>query len=243
MAEQDNMKIKLREYLNTVLADAPAGARTEELRAELYQNMCDKYDDLIAEGRTPAAAYNAAVTGLGDVTPLLADLTARPATTLVGDRDDVEPDPHAGQGSEARREAMRRYRKRSAILIPVAVALYILSVIPCILLERTNDDLGAVCMFAIVAIATGILIFNHMSKPLGASPAPASPADDGREQTDDASPRQKVYKAISGALWIITVLIYLGISFLTMRWTVTWLIFLVAVAVDNIVKALFDLTE
>ena len=55
------------------------------------------------------------------------------------------------------------------------------------------------------------------------------------------SRRSPIYAAISGALWIVTVCLYLQISSATGYWHVTWLIFLMATAVDNIIKAVFDL--
>lgn len=242
MADNERMKQRLREHLDTVLEDAPASARKEELCGELYQNMCDRYDDLIAEGRSPAAAYNAAVAGLGDISPLLEELTDQPAsgTTLVGDENAEPSSPHA----EQRRAAWKRYRTRSSILIPIAVALYILSLIPVILLEKYNEHVGVVLMFACVAAATGILIFNHMSRPIVTCPASDTPADkaEREDRQPEGSPAAKLCKAITGALWMITVLVYLAVSFLTMRWELTWMIFLIAVAIDNIIEALFDLS-
>lgn len=247
MTDREKMKEKLKEYLDAILADAPVCPRTEELRAELYQNMCDKYDDLIDEGKTSATAYNAVVAGLGDISPLLDGLTDHPSatTTLVGDNDAKESES-AHMRTKAQCAAVRRYRRRSAILIPAAVVLYILSVLPVILLDGYRENLGIVCMFSMVAIATGILIFNHMSRPI---PFPdrqggecANEAASKPKEGEPSSPHRSLYKAVSGALWIFTVLAYLIVSFLTMRWELTWMIFLIAVAIDNIVKAIFDLT-
>ena len=69
------MKDKLKEFMDTVFADAerraPGNRRLQELKEEMLRNLCDRYDDLVANGKTPAAAYNIAVTGVGDVTELL----------------------------------------------------------------------------------------------------------------------------------------------------------------------------
>lgn len=243
MADNEKMKQRLREHLDTVLADAPSGARTEELRQELYQNMCDRYDDQIAEGNSPAAAYNAAVVGLGDISPLLEELTDRPVggTTMVGD----EADAQRNARTEERRAVWKRYRTRSAILTPCAIVLYILCLVPVILLDDCNENLGVVLMFSIAAIATGLLIFNYMSRPTGSRPkAENEPAEAEREDSAKASsPRAKLCQAITGAMWVVAVMLYLAVSFLTMRWELTWMIFPIAIAVDGIIKALFDLGE
>lgn len=247
------MKQKLGEHLDTVLGDAPDNQHTRELRAELYQNMCDRYDDAIAEGRSPAAAYNAAVTGLGDISSLVEGDDSPVSATLVdNDGHSEEESRRESRHSEAR-SAWKRYRTRASILIPTAVVLYILSLIPVILLEDANENLGVVLMFACVAVATGMMIFTRMSRPIGASPAPTSePTEKTSEGTSEKtadpataadSPRVKLRKSVTGVLWMVTVLVYLVISFLTMRWEITWLIFLIATAADHILEALFDLNE
>lgn len=247
------MKQKLGEHLDIVLGDAPDNQHTQELRTELYQNMCDRYDDAIAEGRSPAAAYNAAVTGLGDVSSLVEGDDPPVSATLVdNDGHSEEESRRESRRSEAR-SAWKRYRTRASILIPTAVVLYILSLIPVILLEDANENLGVVLMFSCVAVATGMMIFTRMSRPIGASPAPTSePTEKASEGTSEKtadpataadSPRTKLRKSVTGVLWMVTVLAYLVISFLTMRWEITWLIFLVATAADHILEALFDLNE
>jgi hypothetical protein len=79
----------------------------------------------------------------------------------------------------------------------------------------------------------------------GESREPEDGGPDPSDQVDwDDEPkgsRGKVYKSISGALWSLTVVAYLAVSFLTQGWSFTWLIFLLAVAVDNIIKAIFDI--
>lgn len=247
-----SMKQKLGEHLDTVLGDAPDDPRTRELRTELYQNMCDRYDDAIAEGRSPAAAYNAAVTGLGDISSLIEEDSSPVSATLVGNGDSEEETRRESRRAE-NRSAWKRYRTRTSILIPTAIVLYILSVIPVILLEDANENLGVVLMFSCVAVATGLLIFTHMSRPVGTSPASTSgksektpegdPKKTAAPATSTDSPRAKLRKTVSSVLWMVTVLAYLAISFLTMRWEITWLIFLIAIAADHILEALFDLNE
>lgn len=243
------MKQKLGEHLDTVLGDAPDSPRTRELRTELYQNMCDRYDDAIAEGRSPAAAYNAAVTGLGDISSLIEEDGSPVSATLVGNSDSESEEETRRESRRAEnRSAWKRYRTRTSILIPTAIMLYILSVIPVILLEDANENLGVVLMFSCVAIATGLLIFTHMSRPVGTSPTSTSgqsekTSEGESENTAADSPRARLRKTVSSVLWMVTILVYLAISFLTMRWEITWLIFLIAIAADHILEALFDLNE
>ena len=61
------MKAKLKDYIEIIFTDAPQTHRAHELKEEMYTDLCEKYDDLVAEGKTPAAAYHAVISGVGDI--------------------------------------------------------------------------------------------------------------------------------------------------------------------------------
>ena len=132
---------KLREYIESLFKDAPDTVKTVELKEEMLQNLYEKYNDLLAEGRSEQAAFNIAVAGVGDVGDLI--------ETLRSD---------GPAGSPVQTESARR---RSAALVSAAVMLYILSVVPCILLP---DLWGPVLLFVFCAAATGLLIYNGMTR-------------------------------------------------------------------------------
>ena len=68
------MRDRLRGYVESLFIDAPRTKKTVELKEEILQNLYDKYDDLLREGKTEEAAYNIAVAGVGDIIPLLEEL-------------------------------------------------------------------------------------------------------------------------------------------------------------------------
>lgn len=111
------MRDRLRGYVESLFIDAPRTKKTVELKEEILQNLYDKYDDLIREGKTEEAAYNIAVAGVGDISPLLEELERSESVY-----DAQNPYPEA--------------RKRSAIMVAAAVAMYILAVIPCLIWEE-----------------------------------------------------------------------------------------------------------
>lgn len=80
------MREKLKTYIDYLFAGAPQTAATEETKAEILQNTLDKYDDLIAEGKTPEAAYSLAVSGIGDLRDFLTRSAQQsaPASSPVG---------------------------------------------------------------------------------------------------------------------------------------------------------------
>ena len=61
------MNEKLRHYIDDLFANAPSTVRAVELKEEMYQNLMDKYNDLINEGKSEESAYNIAVASIGDV--------------------------------------------------------------------------------------------------------------------------------------------------------------------------------
>ncbi len=251
------MKGKLKEYIDTIFADAerrsPQNRRLAELKEEMLQNLNDKYDDLIAVGKSSAAAYNIAIAGVGDVSDLIESIiaggsTGSASTESIGtDAHDrrtsgtAEARPHRESRTPEQEEILRKYRERSAVLTTISVAMYILCAVPPILF---GDTLGVVLMFIMIAAATSILIYNGMRKPKFGGSCVDDDHDsdeDDRDRDDDDVGRSPVYKAISGALWMLTVCVYLFVSFVTGWWHITWMIFLIVVAIDNIIKAIFDI--
>ena len=65
---------------------------------------------------------------------------------------------------------------------------------------------------------------------------PVSPPADGGRVT-----RRAVYKSIKNALCILILVSYFLISFGTDAWHITWLIFLIGGAAENVLRAIFDL--
>ncbi len=130
-------------------------------------------------------------------------------------------------------------KKRSAIFTSTAIGLYILSVVPLFLFD---GRVGSILLFVFIAAATALLIYNYMTKqPTKAGDA--TMAEDFREWRESNSDKQKLFKSITGALWALTVVVYFLVSFSTSSWHLTWLIFLIAGAVNSILKAVFDLRK
>ena len=210
---------KLREYIESLFKDAPDTVKTVELKEEMLQNLYEKYNDLLAEGRSEQAAFYIAVAGVGDVGDLI--------ETLRSD---------GPAGSPVQTESARR---RSAALVSAAVMLYILSVVPCILLP---DLWGPVLLFVFCAAATGLLIYNGMTRTCYRK-ADDTMVEQFREWKDRNDSRTQICRAIAGAVWALAVVAYFLISFFTQAWHITWLLFPIAGAATAVVKAAFDLTR
>ena len=247
------MKAKLKDYIDTIFTDAPQTYRAYELKEEMYTDLCEKYDDLIAEGKTPAAAYHAVISGVGDISELIEELKREAGCGTEPSRDGEKPPKQERYYTPEEQETIRKYRSRGAIMTAISVALYTICWLPLVVLGALWDDVGGivglVAMFLIIAAATALNIIHGMTKPECLRRGGSSDDDDDDDDDDDEDhdrkskkgSRHPIYKAISSALWCLTVVVYLGVSFLSGAWHITWLSFLIVTAIDNIIKACFDL--
>lgn len=204
------MREQLIQYVELLFAGAED---CEDTKQEILQNTLDRYDDLIAEGKPSEAAYRLAITGIGDINEIL------------GRKDAVLP---AVPEAAARKDAGRDTPAKK-LLRAFAVGLYILCPLPLIVLGEIGMDTFGLCgTLCFVAVATVLII-------LGSKKADT----DSREKEDDAEePKSELGKSVSSLIWTIGLAVYLIISFLTMAWHVTWVIFPILGAVNALVCAL-----
>jgi len=222
------MEDKLRRYVDSLFEETTPTRKSVELKEEMIQNLNDKYQDLISDGKTNEAAYNIAVAGIGDISELLNELeTDRTQQTY-------------------RKEEIETYSKKSALLTAIAVMMYILSPLSLIILSYTNifnsDVIGLPIFFVMVAGATGLLIYNNMTRPKYEEQK-GSIVEDFREWQSDGKERKQMRKAISSALWSITVLVYLVISFWTFQWHITWIIFIISGVLESLINVMFQIKK
>lgn len=222
------MRDKLVTYVDFLFAGAPKTAKTEETKAEILQNTLDKFDDLVAEGKSPEAAYSLAVAGIGDITELLTQESPRPCS-------DSAP-------AQRRQEREAVDQKRS-LMRTIAIVLYITCILPPIFFDgtRLEDTLGPALMFVMIAIATALMVLQNDMKRKGTAPAASGTA---RAEEDEAyAARRQLHRAVSGAVWTLGMVAYFIVSFTTGAWHITWLIFPMTAALTGIVRAILTLSE
>lgn len=208
------MEDKLKRHIDGLFENAPWTRRTLELKEEMLQNLTEKYYDLINEGKSEEAAYNIVISGIGDVSELIIDL----------------------EESEMNNpEVFEKARQKSALLTAVAVMLYILCPIPAIIFEST---IGVILLFIMVAAATGLIIYNNMTKPRYIRTEDTM-VEEFKEWQSEKTEKRSLRRAISAALWSITVALYFIISFSTWAWPSTWIIFIIAAAIEAVINIFF----
>ncbi len=216
------MRENLAQYVTLLFAGIPDG---EDMRQEILQNTLDRYDDLIAQGKSPEAAYRLAIAGIGDINEILGqEAPAGP------NRGHAAQEHHPENAEDAQEQ--ERKKKRS-----LAIAIYIASPIPLILLsELGQDTLGLCFTLLLVAAATWAMILNK---------APEKPKPEGTWENREApaSPRKELDKSLGSILWAVGIALYLMVSFATGAWYITWVIFLIVPTLHGLIRAILDLRE
>lgn len=207
------MRDKLEQYVNLLFAGA---ADCEDIRQEILLNTLDRYDDLIAQGKVPEAAYRLAIAGIGDINEILSTGTAAPASSSAA--------PQHTEDDTPTKKLMRA----------IAIGLYILCPVPLIVLANLGMDILGVCgLLGFVAVATVLIILG------------ATKDDDDDDEENEAlmTPKQKFSKSLDSLIGTIALVLYFLISFTTGAWGITWVIFLISGAVKGLVSAILDLKE
>lgn len=147
------MRDQINIYLDKLFAQAPCTQKAVDMKEAILADVLEKYDDMIADGMKPQEAYQRAISGIGDLERLIADLRREQGGDMPPNREQ----------------------------------------------ERIRFDTSN-------------------------------------------SKRATAYRSIRSAVRLLTVVLYFLISFATHAWYITWVMFLIGMAVNHVIAAIFDLT-
>ena len=134
------MREQLIQYVELLFAGAK---NCEDVKQEILQNSLDRYDDLIAEGKVPEAAYRLAITGIGDINEILGSQPSHAAP---------QPNP---RGQEADSDKYRRLQRG------IAIACFILCPVPLLLcVVEGQVMIGITMMLMIIAVGTMLMVVS-----------------------------------------------------------------------------------
>ena len=206
----------IREYVESLFADAPKTAGASDLKEEIIGNLEEKYDDLTAGGMSAEEALESVKSNIGNVDELIAG--------LKGPEDTDE------------KEERERKGRKAAGLNAVAIALYILSPALLIALALMNEPgIGIIVMIACIAAATGIKVYGNSVYPKYKK-SDDSMVEDFKEWQSEKQMKKEKKNSYSSLLWSIIVVMYLVVSFTTFAWHITWLIFPIGAIVEKIIS-------
>lgn len=216
------MNYRIREHVESLFQGAPRSTRAIELKEEFISNLNDRYVDLIQQGESEENAYALVIAGIGDIQELINGLHEHEMFSPVN---------------------IQMQRQRSALFISMSVGIYIISLIfPFIFEEvfnlRNGMAIGSILMLICWAGATALLVFNAMSKPKYVK-VEETIIEDFKEWKSESVKKNSLYKTIQGMIWTITVPLYCIIGVAFDAWHPGWLIFLLAPALNQVVRLIF----
>ena len=213
------MNKKIAEHVDELFASAPATHKVLEIKEELLADLNDKYQDLLAKGKSEEAAYSLVISGIGDIHDLL--------------RDFSEAGPYSAAEAEKKRNL-------GNLFISTGVAVAVLSLAVFFLLSwYDRSPLGFAAMFVLLAVATGLVVYGvNLGKMLYEKRSDTF-VEHFKEKASAHESNKNLKKAVASALWPLIVVIYLAISFLTGRWAVTWIIFILGALLQQFIDLRF----
>lgn len=208
------MEERIRKYVEGLFADAPKTQKAIELRQEIYTNLVDKYNDLRNTGAAEEEAYEIVKKSVGNVDELIEGLYEKTKEDKLVD------------------EAIK---KKAALFNSVAITLYIASPIFIIAFSAAGHWLpGVILLLACIAVATGIKVYsNSVYKYKKEDDTLVEEFKEWKAENKERVEKKNTY---SGVLWLLIVVLYFVLSFTTGAWYITWVLFLVGAAVDQLIK-------
>jgi hypothetical protein len=211
------MIAKIRNYIQRAFEDVPKTKKSTELQEELISNLVEKFNDQLKLGKTEEEAYQTVIAGIGDLSELTEGLRERHVLSVITPAE----------------------RKKSAMLVAIAVGLFIISPIMVVVFSEFGlSTLGIAMMFTCIATGVGLLIYNGASKPKYIREEETL-VEEFKEWKSKNTKNRALYGALGAAYWLIVVVIYIFVSFNFSAFHYSWIIFIIAAAVYNIIKALY----
>jgi len=223
------MNDKIKKHIEMLFATAPKTRKALDMKEEMTRNTIEKYEDLLSEGYAPEDAYQSVINSIGDVTELFEDLEEKNLLSLT----------------EAE-------RKKKAMLTAIAVGFYILAGVVffiCALVEDTlpymsarldYSLLGLVLAGAICILPTCMLVYSANMYP-GYRKKEENLVENYKEHKYVNNKEKAVKRSIATIIWTLTLVLYFLISFTTMAWYITWVIFLIGACVQAVAELILSL--
>ncbi len=213
------MEEKIMCYIDNLFTDAPKTRKAIDLKEEMTQNTIEKYQDLIADGYREEDAFQNVVHSIGDVSELFEDLKEINLLSLS------EED-----------------RQKKAVLTAASVGLYIFAGVVLIICLMINDAFSFPFDFGLAGLAlaimlcippTCILVYAANMYP-SFRKSEESLVELYKEAVHENNRDKALKLSASAIIWTATLILYFLISFVSMRWDMTWILFLAGLCAQAI---------
>ena len=137
------------------------------------------------------------------------------------------------ENNQAKELTRQQVKEKSAKVVSSSIFIYIVAVaflMIAIPVQHANPVVATSVFLLLIGWATVRIIKNYMSMPKF-------------EKTKEEKKQEKISREINGIIGSICVAIYFIVSFTTMAWHITWIIFIINGLICQVVKLIFMLKE
>lgn len=219
---------QIRTYVERALSSVPQTQEILDLKEELIGNLIEKYQDNLAANMSEQDAYHTAIEGIGDLSDLIGNVV--------------------GQGNVL----TEKEEKQRALFISLS-ALFCLLAPGCLLLFLLlfhSIGLGLFTMFVCFGVSAGLILYVVMTRPRGMAKVAQVQRQKAMEKLSGMSSVPTVHAvaaqnqkekaaavSLGVAYWLIVLAVYFLISFFFHIWAYSWLLFILALAAQQIFLA------
>lgn len=224
------MKDSLRSHIELLFENAPKTRKAFELKEELFTNSVERYDDLVNSGIAQEDAYKNVVNSIGNVEELFKGLEEMSVDELKQEDEKI---------------------KKFALVKTAAVGLYFFSVVIFLCFGLVGNAyfsgpnsavIGFIIMLIIDIIPTCMLVYVSSAYPKYRK-LDTTLVEEFKAWKSETNKIRAVKGSIYTIIWTATVILYFAISFATMAWFISWVIFLVAICATAVVELMIRLKE
>ncbi len=216
---------QIKNYIEAMFSGLPKTQNVVEMKLTMLENMQEKFEALLNEGRNENEALGIVFSDFGNIEELKEELG------IIGEA------PYNAAAAEttedaALKEEFYAFKKKFGIAIAIAVTFFILSPPLYLLVESSvNDTMAIFSFFLAIACGTGICIYfgiqdEKYKQLLRIGNAPPTAAE---------SP---ITSLISAIVFPLATIVYLIMGFLWNLWHPGWIVFLAAAMLVGISKAI-----
>jgi len=214
-----SMESRIHAHIDSLFSGIAPDARVSEVKMELYMNTVDRYHDLLTEGKTPEDAFRGATERIGDVQEILASVGVPVAPQKQVNSDKKKNNPKG----KTRKKILRN--QGCHIITMLMLCLYF------ILSFATSAWHITWLIFLILPAMENVYcaIIDIVYAKAPDTPYVADPET------------KKLHNNLSGAIWLIVLIVYFIVSFTFSHWHLTWLIFPLGSAAQSLMFILLTL--
>lgn len=147
---------------------------------------------------------------------------------LTGKKPEVKEQPENKEEKVLTKQEVKERSAKvvsSSILIYIAAVAFLMIAVP---VQNANPVVASAVFLLLVGWATVRIIRNYMVMPKF-------------EKTKEEQKQSKIMKQINGIISSICIGIYFIVSFITMAWHITWIIFIINFLLCQVVRLIFML--